>query len=327
MLYLPLADVFVNFHALFLLGTGIGLLWGSLGRAAQMLTVPALTLFGFPSTFAVSTTLTSAFGRSAAVLFDSTPLTYAHRRLGLALGLFALVGAAAGSLSLMGLARLNLAIPVLYTAYGLLFLGIFIFYWPLRPRRWYGTRFPSPSWPFGGRPGFDSEHFIDFVSLGDILRVGLCSGFICGFLGLGAGLAGNILLTRYLGAPRLVALATDRLMWMFAAGSSVLTFSLAGRTEIVAVLLLMAGTILGQRTGQLLPAAINFLFQRRLTAIMCLLTIIALTIRGLGEYSPGALFFLGALMLACTCVVLGSYWNHLRERLGTRPVKPRPQQR
>lgn len=263
MFYLPLADISVNLTAVFTIGLLAGILGGVFGPQAYMLIVPALGVLGLPLSVSAGANVGQSLGRSSFSLFTINPDPLTLRRLGLVTGISGLPGVLMGvkiNLWLTGNAFGETIIYILYMALLLAAAAAVFLQWRHFNRNHYFDDSPIP--PFGlnwkyalAIPG---ETGLKHVTLVRVLLVGLLLGFGTGLLGLGAGVTGVSLFMYILGLPAKNAAATDRLAMLVTGSGALFGYALAGRIELLLVLILTAAITLGNRIGSLLPGELNF---------------------------------------------------------------------
>jgi uncharacterized membrane protein YfcA len=100
-------------------------------------------------------------------------------------------------------------------------------------------------WPMISLPGSG----IASVSLWVILGVGLFSGVLAGFLGVGGGFVRMPLLVYVIGVPTHVAVGTDLFEIIFSSGYGTITHALKGNVDILMALVMQTGAAIGAQIG------------------------------------------------------------------------------
>jgi uncharacterized membrane protein YfcA len=100
-------------------------------------------------------------------------------------------------------------------------------------------------WPMVSFPGSG----ILSVSLWVVLGVGLLSGVLAGFLGVGGGFLRMPLLVYLIGVPTHVAVGTDLFEIVFSSGYGTITHALKGNVDIFIALVMHTGAAIGAQIG------------------------------------------------------------------------------
>jgi uncharacterized membrane protein YfcA len=100
-------------------------------------------------------------------------------------------------------------------------------------------------WPMISFPGSG----IISVSLWVVVGVGIFSGLLAGFLGVGGGFIRMPLLVYVIGVPTHVAVGTDLFEIIFSSGYGTLTHALKGNVDILVALVMHSGAAIGAQIG------------------------------------------------------------------------------
>jgi uncharacterized membrane protein YfcA len=260
---LPISGVSVNALLLVLLGVAVGVLGGFFGMGGAWMVTPALNIFGFPMPFAVGTDLCHMAGKSIISTRRHAKFGNVDMKLGLTMLAFDVVGIEIGARLVMLLERLGLAGPVIRWVYVvfLFLIGWLVFYdyfseRAMRRRALLGL---AP-----GKPAVQWHVALHKIKLRPIVRfnvaqvecsvwlpaaVGFLVGTLAGFLGIGGGLLMMPALVYLIGAPTYVAVGTDLFTVMLSGFYGAATYSIKGRVEILAVVLMLAGAAPGAQIG------------------------------------------------------------------------------
>lgn len=304
-----MVDPLANTLAVFFIGLYAGIFRMCYGTAAQLLAVPLLNIFGLPPVFAASTVIAGNFCQAATFLTQKNSLSCAHRRLGLALGLFGIIGMLLGHVLLTRLSGVNQNIYLVTCVVLLLAAGAATMVYSLGKGKDSGAgqnAFPA-GWPFFFRPGQSSTRFIEFLSLPAVFLAGLGIGFGTGFWGLGAGLLGIILLTRVLHAPPQVAAATDLIASSLIGATALLTYLFAGHLALWPLLLFVAGLFFGNWAGHLAPPEIKAGLFRPAFGGLLLLGAATAVLKIAGCAKMAGLLALGGMILLCAVLLAGHF--------------------
>ena len=287
-LFLPLAQVEVWLPGVVVLGFLVGVLTGLFGVGGGFLLTPALkALFGVPYPVAVGTDLVQIF-------LTGTVSAYRHRRagnvelrLGLVLGAGAVAGAEVGlriqnALESIGeVSAFGSGITLLDLVLGALFVVLLA---SVAAMIWRETR-------LGAGDGVDTRlaralrrirlrpvialprSDVAGISVWMLVAMGFCVGILTGLMGVGGGFINFPLLIYVLGVPTHVAIGTSALQVVLASGYAAIRHGGQGHVELVLVLLLTAGSVLGVQMGVRLSKRFKGPRIRRLFAAVLLLGI------------------------------------------------------
>ncbi len=287
-LFLPLAQVEVWLPGAVLLGFSVGVLTGLFGVGGGFLLTPALkALFGVPYPVAVGTDLVQIF-------LTGTVSAYRHRRsgnvdlrLGLVLGAGAIAGAEVGlriqnALESIGEVRVTGGgITLLDLVLGGLFVVLLgsvagMIWRETRSGRGDGVDTPVARAlrrirlrPVIALPRSDLADISVWVPL----AMGFGVGILTGLMGVGGGFINFPLLIYVLGVPTHVAIGTSALQVVLASGYGAFRHGGQGHVELVLVLVLTAGSVLGVQVGVRLARRFKGQRIRRLFAAVLLLGI------------------------------------------------------
>lgn len=90
---------------------------------------------------------------------------------------------------------------------------------------------------------------IESVSIWVVLSVGLITGILAGFLGVGGGFIRMPMLVYFVGVPTHVAVGTDLFEIVISAGFGTLTHALKGNVDILIALVMNTGAAIGAQIG------------------------------------------------------------------------------
>jgi len=249
---------------LVLLGFVVGTLSGFFGVGGAFIMTPALNILGFPIVYAIGTDL-------ALMLGSSIVATFSHFRFGnvdIRLGIYMLLGTAAGVWSGKSLVFYLLASgdaeTVIRLIYILLLLGLstYMVYdyiaFIARPlinagdqeaersstrlsRRLQQIKLaPMVKLPLSG---------ISQISIWVPLGVGVLTGFLAAFLGVGGGFIRMPALIYGLGVPTTVAVGTDLFEIVFSSAIGTFLYATEGKVHLVAAMILLIGASFGVQVG------------------------------------------------------------------------------
>jgi uncharacterized protein len=95
------------------------------------------------------------------------------------------------------------------------------------------------------------------VSMWVIVLVGIATGFLAGFLGVGGGFIRVPALVYLVGASTHIAVGTDLVEIVFSGGYGALRHSIEGHVDMMAVLFMISGALFGAQFGSLATAYVR----------------------------------------------------------------------
>jgi uncharacterized membrane protein YfcA len=232
-MFFPISGVFI--HPLILAGIGfiVGILGGFFGVGGGFIAGPLMIWAGVPINFVVGTDLAHMTGKSIVA-------ARRHRALGnvdLRLALFMVIGTIPGielgaqlleHLKVLG----NIEHVVGYSYVAILTaIGLFTGRESLRALRMKRT------------------DQLEAKGVSDVILVGMLTGFLAGFLGVGGGFLRLPLLVYVLGIPTHVAVGTDLFEIIISAGYGTVSHALKGNVDIMIALTMHTGAAIGAQIG------------------------------------------------------------------------------
>lgn len=263
-MFFPISDVTIN--PFFLAGIGflVGVLGGFFGVGGGFLAGPLMFLAGVPMNFVVGTDLAHMTGKSIVAARRHRVMGNVDIKLGFLMVIGTIVGVEIGAQlieKLEAIGQVDQVVGWTYVAI-MLFVSIYTFIESLRAsqivrterisardaisftglaKRIHSIKIPPMiSLPNSG---------IQSISIWSILVVGLFSGILAGFLGVGGGFVRMPLLVYIIGAPTHVAIGTDLFEIIFSAGYGTLTHGIKGNVDILMALVMHTGAAIGAQIG------------------------------------------------------------------------------
>ncbi|MCP4633498.1 MAG: sulfite exporter TauE/SafE family protein [candidate division Zixibacteria bacterium] len=284
-IWLPIAGIKFNIILLVVIGFCVGTLGGFFGVGGAWIVTPALNIFGFNMSFAIGTDLAHIFGKSIIATRKHNKLGNVDWKLGLTSIVGSIIGVEVGAQVVMMLEKIGNVGPVVRWLYIVLLFGLGIYmvydyYSATRPkknatsedqeqigesssalaRKLHAFRIPPMmSFPTSG---------ITSVSFWIIFAIFFLTGFLSGLLGVGGGFILLPSLIYLVGCPTTVAVGTSLLSVAFMSGYACFSYSLKGRTELVAAGIMLMGAAVGAQIGVLATRYVRGLGIRLLFAIM-----------------------------------------------------------
>lgn len=260
----PISGVTINPLFLIVVGFGVGLLGGFFGVGGGFIAGPMLFLSGVPMNFVVGTDLAHMTGKSVVAAKRHRTLGHVDIRLGFFMVLGTITGVEIGARLIELLEETGQIDQVVGIAYViiLLFISGFTAWESIRAlrmirqesldvkdvlgfqgitRRMHQIKlWPMISFPQSG---------IESVSLWVVLGVGLLTGILAGFLGVGGGFIRMPMLVYFVGVPTHVAVGTDLFEIVISAGYGTLTHAIKGNVDIMIALVMQTGAAVGAQIG------------------------------------------------------------------------------
>ena len=285
-IWLPIAGIKFNIILLLVIGFCVGTLGGFFGVGGAWIVTPALNIFGFNMSFAIGTDLAHIFGKSIIATRKHNKMGNVDWKLGLTSIFGSIIGVEIGAQLVMFLERFGNVGPVVRWLYIILLfgLGIFMVHDYISTTRPKTVPAPGSPEPAPTSPGishklhsFKIPPMISFptsgipsVSFWIIFAIFFVTGFLSGLLGVGGGFILLPSLIYLIGCPTTVAVGTSLLAVVFMSGYACFSYSLKGRTELVAAGIMLIGAAIGAQVGVLATRYVRGLGIRLLFAIMIL---------------------------------------------------------
>jgi uncharacterized membrane protein YfcA len=309
--YLPISGIEFNLLVLVAIGFCVGTLGGFFGVGGAWIVTPALNIFGFSMPFAIGTDLAHIFGKSIIATRKHSKLGNVDWRLGTFSIFGSIIGIEFGKRFVLLLEQAGNVGPVVRWTYMVFLfgLGIYMLYdyystlkrqkeqtaeddaqgpvEPVEPTTPAALKLrqlkipPMISLPSSG---------IDGISFWVVFIIFLVTGFLSGFMGVGGGFILLPALIYLLGCPTTVAVGTSLLSVCFMSGYGCFTYSLSGRTELFAAMIMLVGAAIGAQVGVLATRFVHGYGIRLLFAIMIILAGLSVALKQ-AQSTLGAEFF------------------------------------
>jgi len=260
----PISGVTINPIALVAIGFLVGILGGFFGVGGGFLAGPLLFWTGVPINIVVGTDLAHMTGKSIVASSRHRTLGHVDLKLGAVMIAGTIPGVELGAQLIELLearGSVDFVVGISYVII-LLIISAFTAWESIRALRMIRTQrldvkdvisFQSVSrrmhniriWPMLSFPGSG----IESVSLWVVFGVGLISGVLAGFLGVGGGFVRMPLLVYVIGVPTHVAVGTDLFEIVFSSGYGTLTHGIKGNVDILIALVMGTGAAIGAQIG------------------------------------------------------------------------------
>lgn len=328
----PIAGITANPWLLVLTGFTVGVCGGFFGVGGAFIATPALNILGFPMAYAIGTDMAHIMGKSLMSSALHRRLGNVDVRAGLLMVLGTVPGIELGAQAVMALERRGLVTGAVRWAYVAVLLAIASLMirelrdylrWrsgpgtvaapggeaarpgplvaALRDLRWR----PLVSLPVSGIP---------VISAWVVVGVGLTTGFLAGFLGVGGGFIRVPAMLYVLGMPTRVAVGTDLLEILFSGTYGTFTYALKGRVDVMAAVLMLAGAAVGSQIGVFATCYARYRIRLYFAATM-ILTAVAVVLKQLGFETAAALLLFAtaaAMSLLIGGILADGLWRRRR---------------
>ncbi|UCE66470.1 MAG: sulfite exporter TauE/SafE family protein [Candidatus Zixiibacteriota bacterium] len=297
--YLPISGIEFSVIILLIIGFCVGTLGGFFGVGGAWIVTPALNIFGFNMPFAIGTDLAHIFGKSIIATKKHSKMGNVDWRLGLFSIAGSIVGIELGKRTVLYLEKIGDVGSVIRWVYMVFLFGLGIYmayeYYSVTkkmkseapdnlkaeaPTREEASPLsnklrslkipPMVSLPVSGVPG---------ISFWILFGLFALTGFLSGFMGVGGGFILLPALIYLIGCPTTVAVGTSLLSVCFMSGYGCFTYSLSGRTELVAAVIMLFGAAIGAQVGAMATKLVRGYGIRLLFAIMIIFAGISVALK------------------------------------------------
>ncbi|MBI4765548.1 MAG: sulfite exporter TauE/SafE family protein [Deltaproteobacteria bacterium] len=263
-----IAGIQAPIFLLVLTGFTVGIVGGFIGVGGGYMVTPALIVFGFPGYMASGIDMTHIAGKAVVATIRHRQLGNIDWVLGLAMVGGTMLGVEQGVRLLNYTKALGLSGIILLTASVVIMLSLFI-YTQIETRKSHKKiEKMSENGQHVGREVMVSKGPAFFqriplfpivrcrtakivVSMWVIVVVGIITGILAGFLGVGGGFVRVPALVYIVGASTHIAVGTDILEIVVSGGYGALRHSMMGNVDIIAVLFMIVGAMFGAQFGSI----------------------------------------------------------------------------
>ncbi len=263
---MPIAGVKIFWPGLIILGVGVGIIGGFFGMGGAWMVTPGLNILGFPMAFAIGTDIAHMAGKSLISTMRHGKFGNVDYKLGMIMLVGTVVGFEAGAQMVMWMERLgNVEKVVRWIYIVLLFAIAWMVFHDVAKRaqkqKAAAARGEEVDPLATGVEWHKTLHKIKIPPMVHLKEAGIyCSawlpifvsfltGWLAGILGIGGGLIRMPALIYMIGCPTHVAVGTDlfevAISGLYGAG----TYTLKGRTELVAAMVMLVGAAMGAQVG------------------------------------------------------------------------------
>ena len=274
-LYMPVSGVDFSGWVLILLGFGVGVMGGFYGLGGAWLITPGLNIFGFPMAYAIGTDMAHIAGKSIVSTIRHAKFGNVDWAIGLSMLVGTIVGIEIASRLVMYLERIGFVGGVVRWTYVVILamITITVFYDIMKRRRlersgaklektesairwaYYLHKIPIPPVVTFKHAGIRCSFWLPAI-------VGLFTGILAGFLGIGGGLVRVPSLIYLIGTPTHIAVGTDLFEVLISASFGAFTYTIKGRCELIAAVIMLVGAAIGVQIGSVATKYVRGYFIR-----------------------------------------------------------------
>ena len=320
MMYMPISGIEIFWPGLVLIGFSVGVIGGFFGMGGAWLVTPGLNILGFPMAFAIGTDIAHIAGKSMIATIRHAKFGNVDVKLGLAMLVFTMVGIEIGARVVIYLEALGLVGPVIRWIY-VGFLSI-IFLMILTDilkklkmekeakagggdvdKKSRGLDLSTPLHKIKIPPMMHFKQAGIYCSMWLPGMVGLVTGVLAGFLGIGGGMLRMPALIYFVGCPTHVAVGTDLFEVMISGLYGAFTFTLKGRIELIAVVVMLCGAAIGAQIGTIATKysrGLGILFWFMVCIVVCMISII---LKQYGFVTIAGVLILGIVFIVCGVII------------------------
>ncbi len=280
-IYLPIAELPVNFFLVLFMGGGVGFLSGMFGVGGGFLMTPLLIFYGIPPAVAVATEANQIVASSV----SGAIVHWRRRGVDFKLGLVLLAGGVFGSVVgvwlfklLRSLGQVDLIISLSYVVFLGIIGGLMLFeslrlMFRSRGGKVIPIRRPGQHTWIHGLPFKMRFHRSKlYVSAIPIVAIGALVGVLAAIMGVGGGFIMVPAMIYLLRVPTNVVIGTSLFQILVVTALVTILHATSNQTvDVVLALLLMAGGVIGAQFGARAGQGLKAEHLRALLAIMVLL--------------------------------------------------------
>lgn len=263
---MPISGVTIFWPGLIILGVGVGIIGGFFGMGGAWMVTPGLNILGFPMAFAIGTDIAHMAGKSLISTMRHGKFGNVDYKLGMIMLVGTIVGFEAGAQMVMWLERIgNVEVVVRYLYLVLLTLIAWMVFADVakkkRKERESIARGEEIDHLATGIEWHKTLHKIKIAPMVHFKTAGITctawlpifisflTGWIAGILGIGGGLIRMPALIYFIGCPTHVAVGTDLFEVMISGLYGAFTYTMKGRTELLAAIIMLVGAAVGAQVG------------------------------------------------------------------------------
>lgn len=263
---MPISGMEIFWPGLVILGLGVGIIGSFFGMGGGWMVTPGLNILGFPMAFAIGTDITNMAGNSLISTMRHARFGNVDYRLGGIMVGGTVTGFEVGAQMIMWLERIGHVDLFVRIAY-LILLGLisWLVFTDVAQKRRRDREARASGRVLEDEAGGIQWHktfhkirippMIHFKTSGIYcsawlpIMVSFFTGWLAGILGIGGGLIRMPALIYLIGVPTHVAVGTDLFEVVISALYGAGSYTYKGRTELVAVIIMLSGASIGAQIG------------------------------------------------------------------------------
>jgi hypothetical protein len=258
--------VTIFWPGLIILGVGVGIIGGFFGMGGAWMVTPGLNILGFPMAFAIGTDIAHMAGKSLISTMRHGKFGNVDYKLGFIMLVGTVVGFEVGAQMIMWLERLGNVEFVVRMLY-LVLLGLIawmVFADVAKKRRKDREAVARGQAVDALSTGIEWHKTLHKIKIAPMIHftaagitctawlpilISFLTGWVAGILGIGGGLIRMPALLYLVGCPTHVAVGTDLFEVMISGLYGAFTYTMKGRTELVAAIIMLVGAAVGAQIG------------------------------------------------------------------------------
>ncbi|HYR02402.1 MAG TPA: sulfite exporter TauE/SafE family protein [Syntrophobacteria bacterium] len=324
-----IAGVHAPILLLMLTGITVGVVGGFIGVGGGYMVTPALIVFGFPGYMASGIDATHIAGKSVISTIRHRQLGNIDWTMGLSMVGGTMLGVELGVRILNYTKKLGIAGVALLAGSVVVMFGIFVYTQIETQRATKKIKEITDSGKAVGREMKVSKiyKFTQGIGLYPIVRchisrvvismwviviVGLITGVIAGFLGVGGGFIRTPAMVHVIGATSHISVGTDLFEIVISGGYGALRQSMSGNVDMMAVFWMILGAMIGAQFGSIATSYVRGPAIRYILSYSVILATLGALLRLIYVLSGGkyewlsffaVVFTLGEMLFLCTFII------------------------
>jgi uncharacterized membrane protein YfcA len=290
----PIAQVIISPIILAMTGFVVGVLGGFFGVGGGFLAAPMMFWAGVPINFVIGTDLAHMTGKSIVAARNHRALGNVDMRLAILMTVGTFPGVEIGAQLIEYLKTLGNIEEVVSIFYVLILtaIGLFTAIESLRAIRMKRTDQLDAQEVLGMSSQIYKSRWlripplvrlpvsgVEEISVWLVMFVGLVTGLLAGFLGVGGGFLRMPLMIYLLGVPTHIAVGTDLFGIVISAGYGTITHALKGNVDVLIALTMQTGAAIGAQIGATATRYVSGPLIRLLFSILPLIAAVMVLIR------------------------------------------------
>lgn len=316
---MPISGCTVFWPGLIILGLGVGIIGGFFGMGGAWMVTPGLNILGFPMAFAIGTDVTHMAGKSLISTMRHGKFGNVDYKLGLTMLVGTVVGMEIGAQLVMMLERLGNVDKVVRWIYVVLLVMLaYMVFKDIAMKRAKEREAAKEGKTLDeNATGIDWASKLHAIKIPPMVHfhqagiycsawlpilVSFLTGVLAGILGIGGGLIRMPALVYLVGCPTHIAVGTDLFEVAISGLYGAATWTMKGRTELIAAIIMLVGAAIGAQIGAVATKYIRGYGIRAAFGCAVLGCLCSVFLKLIQPYFPAYKSFIGNL---ATVLVLG----------------------